>query len=365
MACGVLVATAAGCRKEEIRAYRAPRDSQAEPAHADSQAEPAHAESAARPGRPPWTVPEGWVEKPSQGGMRMASYSVTGSGGRSAEVSIVALSGESGSTLDNVNRWRGEVGLGPVTADQLPGMTQTAAIGSRDSALYELVGERPAADAKTPERTLVAVLPAGDMTVFFKMRGEESLVAENKPKFLAWLKSVQAGGGSEPAAEASPGAVAPPAPVTAPQWVVPAGWESRPAGSMRVATFAIPGPGGASADMSVSALGPRAGGTLANVNRWRGQIGLGALAESDLAGALTRLPLGEGQGEAEVADMAGTPPAGDDKRVRILAAIVPRADRTWFYKMMGDDALVVAQKAAFLEFVKSARYGGGAGGSSK
>jgi hypothetical protein len=40
----------------------------------------------------------------------------------------------------------------------------------------------------------------------------------------------------------------------------------------------------------------------------------------------------------------------------MLAAIVARPDRTWFYKMTGDNALVAAEREPFLKFLKSIKY---------
>ncbi len=57
-------------------------------------------------------------------------------------------------------------------------------------------------------------------------------------------------------------------------WVVPAGWEPGKASSMRVASYIIPLSNGETGDFSLVRLGGAAGGVLANINRWRGQIGL-------------------------------------------------------------------------------------------
>jgi hypothetical protein len=43
--------------------------------------------------------------------MRVASFRVTGKDGKQADVSVIPLPGLAGSDLDNVNRWRGQVGL--------------------------------------------------------------------------------------------------------------------------------------------------------------------------------------------------------------------------------------------------------------
>jgi hypothetical protein len=45
-----------------------------------------------------------------------------------------------------------------------------------------------------------------------------------------------------------------------------------------------------------------------------------------------------------------------DKKQRLIGAIVPASDETWFFKMTGGDALTAAQKPAFLEFLESVRF---------
>ena len=70
---------------------------------------------------------------------------------------------------------------------------------------------------------------------------------------------------------------------------------------MLVAKFVIPGPGGSKAEVNISATG---GGLLANVNRWRSQLGLAPLAESALANEVQSLDVADGK--ATLIDMKGT-----------------------------------------------------------
>ncbi|MBL9173272.1 MAG: hypothetical protein JNL10_07055 [Verrucomicrobiales bacterium] len=355
----------AGCKpRDEIQVYQAPREGQSPPAPDTASESGTH-----RPdSKVPWTVPEGWTEKASPpGGMRIASYAVTAPDGRAVDISVVPLGGTAGSLLANVNRWRDQIGLGPITEADLAGLRQPVAIGELSGDLYDMAGDKAVLDGKYKARTLAAFFVAGDTTVFFKATGEDALVAENRPKFLAWLKSVQTGPApqataaspaSAPAPAAAPGAPAMKGPVAAPpstglpNWTVPAGWKSVPASTMRLASFAIDGANGQTGDLSVVALGPSAGGLLANVNRWRGQMALSPLDDAGLARESTQLTTPAGD-EAVIVDLAGE---GASAGKRMLAAVVSRPDRTWFYKLTGDGALVAAQKDAFLGFVKSVKY---------
>jgi hypothetical protein len=65
------------------------------------------------------------------------------------------------------------------------------------------------------------------------------------------------------------------------KYTLPDGWKEKALTQMRVASFEV-SENGKTADVSVIPLGGMAGGDLANVNRWRGQVGLAPLADDDL-----------------------------------------------------------------------------------
>src|SRR5580692_7387637 len=67
-------------------------------------------------------------------------------------------------------------------------------------------------------------------------------------------------------------------------WILPAGWSTQPDQSgMRKGSFLVSGADGAKADMSITAFPGDVGGDLANVNRWRGQVGLAPIDDAALA----------------------------------------------------------------------------------
>ena len=76
-------------------------------------------------------------------------------------------------------------------------------------------------------------------------------------------------------------------------WATPEKWTDKPGNSMRIGSFAMPGPGG-DADVSISQLGGMAGGLVANINRWRGQIGLSPQDDATIMAAGTEVPTGMG-----------------------------------------------------------------------
>lgn len=130
-------------------------------------------------------------------------------------------------------------------------------------------------------------------------------------------------------------------------WKAPSGWEEKPASSMRVGSFLIKGPGGESVDISVIPLAGDVGGLLANLNRWRGQIGLKPIAASELGKNITHTSMG-GRAMTWV-DFVN---AGQ----RLTIAIYNKDGRQWFFKMSGPDALVRATQPAFKQFLSSLRF---------
>ncbi|HEY5992058.1 MAG TPA: hypothetical protein VIU10_05730, partial [Candidatus Udaeobacter sp.] len=59
-----------------------------------------------------WETPESWTEVPPSS-MRYASFSASDGNAGKIDISIVTFSGDGGSDADNVNRWRGQIGLAP------------------------------------------------------------------------------------------------------------------------------------------------------------------------------------------------------------------------------------------------------------
>jgi hypothetical protein len=133
-------------------------------------------------------------------------------------------------------------------------------------------------------------------------------------------------------------------------WTAPAHWQTGPERPMRKATFFVPGGAGARAELSVTAFPGDVGGNLANVNRWRQQLGLPAIGPDQLGGALQHLDIAGFHVDLAEITGPGTPPAK-----RVLGAIVPHAGATWFFKLDGPDELVAGEKPAFLAFLNTLR----------
>ena len=132
------------------------------------------------------------------------------------------------------------------------------------------------------------------------------------------------------------------------QWTLPKGWtESRTAGGMRYATLKPTAPG--KIDVSVTVFPGAAGGELANVNRWRNQIGLPPVEEAALA--KDRKTLKSPAGKVAVFDYT----SDGKEKTRLVAGILFAGGNSWFVKMVGDAGPVAASRAEFVRLLESLR----------
>jgi hypothetical protein len=325
-----------------------------------------------------WKLPEGWQEVPP-GQMRVASFRVTGKDSKMADVSVVPLPGLAGSDLDNVNRWRSQVGLGPVSDQELSKLAESLEIAGQTAQLYDQAGQNPGSAEKT--RILAAVMRSQGVAWFFKMTGDDELVAQQKPAFVGFLKSIafgpasgaaglppshppiggsgmmpQAGQPELPASHPPINGAAPAQPDATsaqpkPAWQPPADWHEVSGGQFLVAKFNIGDDTQTSVNVSMSP--GDGGGLVANVNRWRGQLDLAPLGESEVTQQCQSLEASGGK--ATLVDIAGTDSRNNQKS-RLLAVIVPQGDKTWFYKLMGNEQTVGLQKDTFTKFVQTVKY---------
>jgi hypothetical protein len=363
----LLLATTLNCRAgDQIQVYSVPKEHPAIPAMQLAQAQPAAGAPDIPVNSAPirWTLPAGWKEKPADG-IRLGSFAIQGENGGKAEVAITSFPGSVGTELDNVNRWRNELALAPVGPGDLA--SEPVTVDSFQGKLFDIAG--------ASARTVVAIIPRNGSSWFIKLRGDTATVAAAKPVFLEFLKSVQFGGNGVEAplaggapAEADPhagldlqglpnphgGLATPEASSDAPKWNVPAQWvETAPSSAMILKSFSVSGDTGAKADITVSFFPGDVGGVLANVNRWRGQMGQPPLEPSQLQGATESVATLDGK--ATLVDVMGAD-AKTGQPARLVAAIVPHSGKTWFYKLMGNGKVVEAQKNSFVEFVKTVQY---------
>jgi hypothetical protein len=144
----------------------------------------------------------------------------------------------------------------------------------------------------------------------------------------------------------------PPAVAAAPfEWQLPEGWTLSPPRPVRLATFSVAGNG--DVDCYLTSLSGNAGGIEANVNRWRGQLGLPPATPEELAAMPKIEMLGR---QATLVEAAGEF-QGMDSEARpgwmLLGAVVELDGETLFAKMTGPEQAVRAEKDLFVSFCNS------------
>src|SRR5436309_3698517 len=106
-------------------------------------------------------LPPDWKEVPA-GQMLLSKYVVSDASGAQAEVTVSAFPGDVGGVLRNVNRWREQLQLEPVSAEKLPDLTASLDVGGGTATLVDMSGQ----DAKTSQKTrmIAAIVPQGNRT---------------------------------------------------------------------------------------------------------------------------------------------------------------------------------------------------------
>jgi hypothetical protein len=133
-----------------------------------------------------YEVPVGWRDTGS-GGFRHASFRM-GAGENGAEVTVIALGPNSGSVLENINRWRGQVNLPPWQAEQLDEETQSLAAQNAEGTYVVLHGPE---DAGRRESILGVILPREDRVWFVKMTGSTEVVQREQAQFESFTQSLR------------------------------------------------------------------------------------------------------------------------------------------------------------------------------
>jgi hypothetical protein len=246
-----------------------------------------------------WTKPEGW-KRIGEGGEVYARLRQEGKE-PALEITITKLPPGAKDPRANIDRWRGQLGLGPIDEDKLKELVGNIKVDGVEGTRVDFVGGA-------------------------KKRGGPAL-ARGRPF----------------------------------RYTKPEDWEERPPdmpqGVYRPAVFLVRD-GEHLAEVSVVPLAGLGGGAQANVNRWRRQLGLEPIDDdAQLQKELRQLDAADGK--ASYVDLLGRDPTGPK---RLLGAWFIHGGRTWFIKMVGSPELVGKQRAAFEAFVQSLRFtdGGGA-----
>ena len=307
-----------------------------------------------------WKTPAGWIEDSAAPGPNAASFVIHGKDGGVGRVAAMPFGAEV-TMVDVANMFGRELGLGTLSEKALAERMEKKKLGDSEFEVATL--EDPDEHSTDQQRTVtLALLPGERETWLLAMIADAALAKEQKANFEQFLGSLTVFASKEAPAkialdnflhppvdtESPPPFSAPPAPVIPkPEWKAPEGWEERPASGPRVATFAVKGEGEAELDVSVTRFPGSMGGPLANLNRWRRQLGLEAIAANQLSGHASKLEVGGRP--AYLVNLKN----GDRG---MLAMMILNEEGSWFVKASGDASLVESQQSNFEAFLDSIRF---------
>lgn len=278
-----------------------------------------------------WKTPSGWTELPASS-MRVANFRPAGDA--AAECYLTLLGGDGGGLTANVNRWRSQISLGPLSADEIEALPVTEFFGRRVP-LIECIGTWKGmndSQARTDFGLLGLVLVEPQGSIFLKMTGPASTIRAQRENFLALAASFDDGQhATAPPSNAGGGF----------EFELPDTWRPTDAKASRTLSF-FAGEG-ETVECYVTVLGGTAGGELANVNRWRTQLGLGPVDQAAID-ALDPFPiLGR---PAHLVELEGA-------TASMLGITCMGEDRSIFVKLTGPVDRVRAQRSNMLRFASS------------
>jgi|TARA_B110000967_G_C18704542_1_gene469539 hypothetical protein len=130
-----------------------------------------------------WDLPKGWV--PSKGhSMRLASFDVPFSSGV-GDLSIISLSGISGGLLANVNRWRAQINLDPISENEILDVSEVGESKMGAFRIFRMVN-----NSNNEKAILAAVLPTGEKTFFIKLTASQQGLIELESIFEKFCSSI-------------------------------------------------------------------------------------------------------------------------------------------------------------------------------
>jgi hypothetical protein len=249
-----------------------------------------------------WTTPEGWRQVKSDGFRYATLY--FGPKSEGVKITVTRLGPEASDVRQNVDRWRGQLALPPLTDEEFQNLRDNIEVDGVKGTRVDLVAVPRAAPAVPP-------------------------MARAKKVRLPF------------------------------RYTRPDGWEVQPPdvkkGVARPLVLRV-AEGGREAELSALSLPGDGGGLLANVVRWRRRLGLGPATEAEVRKDIRTLRVAGD--EASYVDLVG---AGPGTPQRTLGAVLRHGDETWFFTLKGPADLVGKQQAAFEAFIQSIRFDGDQG----
>ncbi|MFM8253012.1 MAG: hypothetical protein ACKOBW_15565 [Planctomycetota bacterium] len=299
---------------------------------------------------PQWDLPTGWTQQAGNE-QRFATIQIPAEP-KPLELSVTRLpvppvaSAES-YQLQNINRWRQQMRLGIIMAEELASETSRATSKTGLPITWvNYVGTMSEPSAAARE-----MLGRRGMGGEGPMAGPPGSV----PGAPGSVPGPRGAGtpGSIPGAAAGTGtAGGEPLPFT---HTAPAEWQVMPAGGIRRLSFrAAASSASGITEITVTNLPAEANDLLANVNRWRGQVQLPPWSAADLQKSAQSVTMGGVEGT--YVELLGDGSKPNEKAV--LGVIAVHDTQAWFFKLTGPRDTALSEKARFEAFVNSVKFPG-------
>lgn len=290
-----------------------------------------------------WELPAEWGENPDISGIMAGSFHVKTDLGPMGRIGVMPFR-ESVSSVDVANMFAMELGQSSMNEKDLKKISEIRNIQGRD---FEWISLNDRGNEGSTRKILLALFRNRGETWLFPFIADRDLIREQEKNFESFLASTTLRAGKIEIRAKAP-ALPPPPPThdqhAAPTWEVPSHWIKTSASSMRLASYEVNDENGSKLDFSVTSFPGDVGGTLANVNRWLGQIGIDPVEESNLSEYVSPIVLDERDAQLVVA-------VGEENA--LFAAIMMVEDRSWFFKITGNRELAKVEKSNFLSFLDS------------
>ncbi len=259
---------------------------------------------------PEWGIPEGWRRLPASAGRsefakRFATLEIP-TEHEPLKLTVVPMPGGQ-DALQNVNRWRKQLGLRPILNHQMVKETVQIELDGTTVTVVDLVGW--SSSSGMDRVPIVAENPPMGLDFPTPKSAKFKLTYETPEGWAPGRLSVSRGG------------------ITV----------------RRQAAFEV-FDGSQYVEITVSKAG---GDLLSNVNRWRQQIQLAGITRQELNQKIKEIKVGEATGA--YIELVGL-------QESIFGVIVNARGPMWFLKLKGDNKLAQREKDRFAAFVRSIRF---------
>ena len=125
-------------------------------------------------------APQSWQSLPTSS-MRKLAYAIPAKEGK-IEITVFKF-GKMSTLSDNLNRWRGQVGLKNLSAEANDKSAQKITLDGKEAKIVEALGAQTS--------ILAAIIPDGNFLWYIKATGPTKAVAANRNDFITFLKTIK------------------------------------------------------------------------------------------------------------------------------------------------------------------------------